>query len=57
MDYDEPFTDYGLDAYDLTVLHHNLEKKLKLEIPDNELVYHSTLNGLAEYLSSFEVKV
>ncbi len=57
VDYDEPFTDYGLDAYDLTVLHHNLEKKLKLEIPDNELVYHSTLNGLAEYLSSFEVKV
>ncbi|WP_404841399.1 beta-ketoacyl synthase N-terminal-like domain-containing protein [Bacillus velezensis] len=56
VDYDEPFTDYGLDAYDLTVLHHNLEKKLKLEIPDNELVYHSTLNGLAEYLSSFEVK-
>ncbi|AWD13173.1 hypothetical protein B9C53_06495 [Bacillus velezensis] len=54
--YDEPFTDYGLDAYDLTVLHHNLEKKLKLEIPDNELVYHSTSNGLAEYLSSFEAK-
>jgi acyl transferase domain-containing protein/acyl carrier protein len=53
VDFDEPFSDYGLSTYDLTMLSAGLQRKLGLEIPLNVVAYNSTVNRLAEYLSSY----